>query len=76
MILAGMGCAVMPEFLPMLPGIATRPLVDPEMNRQIRLATIAGRRFSPALRAFVSLAGRHNWGTALSPVPQFEEGLS
>jgi len=77
MILAGMGCAVMPEFLPMLPGIATRPLVEPEMHRQIRLATIAGRRFSPALRAFVSLAGRHNWGNAVSPpLPQYEEGLS
>src|SRR5579859_1104123 len=75
MILAGMGCAVMPEFLPMLPGIATRQLVEPEMHRQIRLATIAGRRFSPALRAFVSLAGRHNWGSAVSPVPQLEKGL-
>ena len=76
MILAGMGCAVMPEFLPMLPGIATRPLVEPEMHREIRLATIAGRRFSPALRAFVSLAGRHNWGTAAMPLPELEKGLS
>lgn len=77
MILAGLGCAVMPEYLPMLPGIATRPLIDPQINRQIRLATIAGRRFSPALRAFVSLAGRHNWGVgpALAPAPfQFEKG--
>jgi len=77
MILAGMGCAVMPEFLPMLPGIATRPLVEPQMHRHIRLATIAGRRFSPSLRAFVSLAGRHNWGSAVShPIPQYEEGMS
>jgi len=61
MILAGLGCAIMPEFLPMLPGIGTRPLVDPEIHREIKLATIAGRRHSPALKAFVSLAGRHNW---------------
>jgi DNA-binding transcriptional LysR family regulator len=64
MILAGLGCAVMPEFLPILPGIATRPLVEPEIHRDIKLATIAGRRFSPGLRAFVSLAARHNWGYA------------
>jgi DNA-binding transcriptional LysR family regulator len=62
MILAGLGCAVMPEYLPMLPGIGTRPLVEPELHREIKLATVAGRRFSPALRAFVSLAARHNWG--------------
>jgi LysR family hydrogen peroxide-inducible transcriptional activator len=62
MILAGLGCAVMPEYLPMLPGIGTRPLVEPEIQREITLATVAGRRFSPSLRAFVSLAGRHNWG--------------
>ena len=74
MILAGMGCAIMPEFLPMLPAIATRPLIEPEMHRQIRLVTTAGRRFSPALRAFVSLAGRHNWGSKVLPVPQYQEG--
>jgi len=61
MILAGLGCAVMPEFLPMLPGIATRPLAQPELLREVTLATIAGRRFSPAMRAFVALAGRHDW---------------
>jgi LysR family hydrogen peroxide-inducible transcriptional activator len=64
MILAGLGCAVMPEFLPMLTGIGTRPLVEPELHREIKLATVAGRRFSPALKAFVSLAARHNWGYA------------
>ncbi|MGE5505126.1 MAG: LysR family transcriptional regulator [Actinomycetota bacterium] len=62
MILAGLGCAVMPEFLPMLPGIATRPLVEPEISREICLVTVAGRQFSPALKAFVGLARRHPWG--------------
>jgi DNA-binding transcriptional LysR family regulator len=63
MILAGLGCAIMPEFLPILPGIATRPLVEPELHRDIRLATVAGRRFSPALHSFVSMARRHDWTT-------------
>jgi DNA-binding transcriptional LysR family regulator len=64
MILAGLGCSVMPEYLPTLDGIVSRPLVDPELSRAIQLATVAGRRHSPALKAFVSLAGRHDWGYA------------
>jgi DNA-binding transcriptional LysR family regulator len=64
MVLAGLGCTVMPEYLPMLNGIGSRLLVEPELHREITLATVAGRRFSPALRAFVSLAARHNWGYA------------
>lgn len=63
MILAGMGCAVMPEFLPTIPGIATRPLVEPELSREISLVTVAGRRFSPALKTIVGLARRHAWST-------------
>lgn len=61
MILAGLGCSVMPEFLPMMPGIATRPLTEPEISREISLVTVSGRRYSPALTTFVSLAKRHDW---------------
>lgn len=62
MILSGMGCAVMPEFLPVLPGIATRVIIEPEITREIRLCTVAGRRYSPAVKSLVALAKRHNWG--------------
>jgi len=61
MILAGMGCAVMPEFLPIMPGILTRELVAPSIRREISLVTVAGRRFSPAVRALISLADRFDW---------------
>lgn len=61
LVLAGMGCAVMPEFLPIVPGIATRIIVDPEISRTVSVATVAGRRFSPAVQAFVKLAQRHDW---------------
>ena len=64
MILAGLGCAVMPEFLPILPGIATRIVTEPEIFREIKLVTVAGRRFSPALKGFVDLARRHRWSHA------------
>jgi len=64
LVVAGMGCAVMPEHLPMLSGIATRLLVNPEMSRTVSLVTVAGRRFSPAVAALVALAKTHDWAAA------------
>ncbi len=61
LVLAGLGTAVMPEYLPMLPGISTRPISDPDVSRTISLVTVAGRRQSPALKAMVRLAGLFPW---------------
>jgi len=58
MISAGMGCAVIPEYMALAPGIATRILVDPDVSRTISLVTVAGRRFSPAAQLFVRHAQR------------------
>lgn len=61
MLAAGMGCAVMPEFLPRLSGVVLRLLVEPEVGRTISLVTVSGRRFSPATKALVQLARNHRW---------------
>ena len=61
LVLARLGCSIMPEFLPVLPGITTRPLVEPEISRTISLVTVAGRRHSAAVEALVRLARRHPW---------------
>ena len=61
MVLARLGCSIMPEFLPLLHGIATRPVVEPEVARTISLVTVAGRRFSPAVAALGRLARRYSW---------------
>ena len=61
LILAGLGCSIMPEFMPMLPGVATRILVEPEVTRTVSLVTVAGRRHSPGIEAFVRLALRYDW---------------
>ena len=53
-----MDCAVMPEFLPLPPGIATRVLTEPEVSRTISLVTVAGGRFSPAAQVLVRHAQR------------------
>ena len=62
MILAGLGCSIMPEFLPAMPGISTRIVVEPELMREISLVTVAGRRYSPPVEACIRLAQRHDWG--------------
>ncbi len=61
MVLAGMGSAIMPEYLPAIPGIATRVLIEPEVSRTISLTTVAGRRFSPAVAAFINAARHFSW---------------
>ena len=64
MVLAGMGCCIMPEFLPALPGIASRPVVEPEVARTISLVTASGRPQSGALSAMTRLARRFPWPAA------------
>jgi len=61
MILAGLGCTFLPEYLPLFPEIRTRPLTDPEISREISLVTMRGRRFSPVLEAFVRTIKAYDW---------------
>lgn len=67
MVLAGMGICFIPEFTPVIPGIVIRPIVEPEVTRSIHIVTVAGRRFSPAVAAFVKAVEKHKW-PALSPL--------
>ena len=61
LLAAGMGCAVIPEYLPRLSGVALRLLVEPEVGRTVSLVTVSGRRFSPAAKALVQLAKSYRW---------------
>lgn len=58
MVLAGLGIAFMPESIPTLPGLPTRPMIAPEFKRRIDLVTVRGRPHSPAVGAFVREAMR------------------
>jgi hypothetical protein len=62
-----MGICFIPEFTPVIPGIVTRPIVEPEVTRTIYKVTVAGRRFSPAVATFVKAVDRFKW-PALSPL--------
>jgi len=63
MIMAGMGVCFTPEYSPVLPGLHTRPVIDPEVVREVSLVTVAGRRFSPAVAAFVKAVKAHGWSS-------------
>lgn len=64
MVSAGLGMTVMPEFLPILPGIEMRLVVEPEVQRQISLVTVAGRRHSTPVDAAVQTAKSFAWERA------------
>lgn len=64
MLAAGLGCAVMPEFLPRIAGVVLRLLIEPEVERTVSLVTVSGRRYSPAIKAVVQLAKGYRWEVA------------
>ncbi len=57
----GLGLCVLPQHTQAIPGLVTRPLIEPEIEREVSLVTIAGRRFSPAVANFVREARAHPW---------------
>jgi DNA-binding transcriptional LysR family regulator len=67
MVMAGMGICFTPEFSPVLPGLLTRPVIEPEIVREVALVTVAGRRYSPAVLAFIKAIDRYPWPVAAEP---------
>lgn len=61
MVSAGLGMTVMPEFLPILDGIETRLITEPEVHRQISLVTVAGRQHTKPVAIAVRTAQTFNW---------------
>ena len=61
MVSAGLGMTVMPEFLPIVPGIEMRLVVEPEVQRQVSLVTVAGRPHSRPVELAVRTARSFAW---------------
>ena len=61
MVMAGMGICFIPEFSPVLSGLHTRRVINPEVTRDVSLVTVAGRRYSPAVAAFVRAIKAYPW---------------
>ena len=64
MVAAGMGICFLPEYAYTIPGVVSRPVTDPPIEREVCLLTIAGRRWSSPLSAFVEAARRYRWPEA------------
>ena len=63
---AGLGFSFVPEFSIDLPGLLTRPLVEPEVTRTIHLVTVRGRPHSPAVGAFLQHTRLHTIDATIS----------
>ena len=61
MVLAGIGFAFMPEYSVTLPGLLQRPLIEPAVEREIAAVTVPGRRFTPAVGAFMRATQTFAW---------------
>ena len=63
MVMAGMGICFLPEFSPVLPGLQTRRVIEPEVTRNVSLVTVSARRFSPAVTTFIRALKAYKWPT-------------
>jgi DNA-binding transcriptional LysR family regulator len=64
MAAAGLGYALMPETSAKYPGVVSRPLIEPEISREIALVTLRGRAESPGMGALVREVMRTRWAGA------------
>lgn len=61
MAAAGFGVILAPEHMPRLPTLRTIPLEGDPISREVRLLAVQGRRYSPALDAFIKVARLRDW---------------
>jgi DNA-binding transcriptional LysR family regulator len=71
MVAAGMGVCFVPEYSSTIPGVISRHVIDPAIRREVCLVTVAGRRWSSPLSAFVRAVRKHRWPDA--PMPRDDE---
>jgi DNA-binding transcriptional LysR family regulator len=61
MAAAGMGALLVPGHVPHLSSLLSRPIEGDPVGRSVELVVVAGRRYPPALDAFVRIVRRHDW---------------
>jgi LysR family transcriptional regulator, hydrogen peroxide-inducible genes activator len=65
MVAAGFGVTFLPEFSIVTPGVISRPLIEPEVLREISLVSIEGRSWPPAVKTFIRAIQTYPWQTRL-----------
>jgi DNA-binding transcriptional LysR family regulator len=76
MALAGLGFTVIPEYAVTVPGLVTRPLSAPSVDRQVNLITVRGRPHSPAVGAFVHECRRYPWADRMREATALGVGVA
>ena len=61
MVAAGMGVCFLPEYTAAFPGVIGCPVVSPSVARDVCLVTVAGRRWSSPIAAFVQAVRHYPW---------------
>jgi DNA-binding transcriptional LysR family regulator len=61
MVAGGMGVCFLPEYSATLPGLLTRPVVDPMVSREVCCVTVAGRRWSSPVAALSNAFREYKW---------------
>jgi DNA-binding transcriptional LysR family regulator len=61
MAAAGFGVILAPEHMPRLPTLKTIPLEGDPVSREVRLLAVQGRRYSPAMEAFIKVVRLRDW---------------
>jgi len=64
MVAAGTGICFLPEYSNTIPGVVIRPVIDPSIEREVCLLTVAGRRWSSPVSAFVQAVRQYRWPEA------------
>src|SRR5262245_43451826 len=67
MVAAGFGITVMPEFTHTDPATIARPVVDPDLIRQLSLVTVAGRRHGQAAASLLRAIRACCWHEEKTP---------
>jgi DNA-binding transcriptional LysR family regulator len=65
MVAAGLGAMLIAEHSPRLPSLIARRIAGDPIRREVHLLAVAGRRYSPALDAFVKIARVYDWNSAI-----------
>lgn len=65
MVAAGLGAMLIAEHSPRLPSLIARRIAGDPIRREVYLLAVAGRRYSPALDAFVKIARVYDWNSAI-----------
>jgi LysR family hydrogen peroxide-inducible transcriptional activator len=61
MVAGGLGICFIPEFSAILPGLELRPVIEPEISREISIVTLRDRGLTPATTSFIRTVKDYPW---------------